>query len=615
MMMGIKHVTAAVIAVMFAAQGAVYFHQEFVSAISYAKDDGSVSRARQIEVVNRTIGNKTVLMATMHSVAFNQTLHQRKIVDEKTSGEDASEEETDTEADLAEEELRKEEQSAIETTELKVEETSQEQPETTNTDKPQTDNDIDQETKADTADPEPKQDTPEIVQTTETTQEITPSSPQPESSESTTQVINNNKTRAATKKISTDESIKTIQQRKPLAEMTEQDKWEAEEAFYKYHNEQMNLLVNDDSIVDWNRERRSKGKYSRWFEFFQFYQITKNQKTLNDDVDQIDKVQFVRFDGSLCKPTKLFTNYRQENIKANNTKPRLRHVLLSKLNQDFGAFSTQMNGLTGRFGQLVKDWGKEGCTEQMIFDYINHPDTLGVFTNQFQIYDHPKVLSITLGLSPGRQNTLINYSKVYSPNRTALLMINMMDRGGRRSAMYPIMARFKKERNIDMVNSYNNYADDGKNGTKLCHEKDGKGDVNIKGCYYREMLDSKFLMSPNGLGLDCYRHWESMYLGIIPVLERNSKYKNTDGWAKRTLADLPVTWIDNYDNLSPEFLEAEYDRLIYQKDPTEYNFRKLTRQYWVDLAHSVANGTLVLSSSSTTTSRRRLRRRRHDEKR
>ena len=72
-------------------------------------------------------------------------------------------------------------------------------------------------------------------------------------------------------------------------------------------------------------------------------------------------------------------------------------------------------------------------------------------------------------------------------------------------------------------------------------------------------------------------------MGAIPVVERLSK---TDGWFNRTLADLPIAWIDDYQDLTPDYLEKEYDRIVYQKPPTAYKFEKLTRQYWIDMANS-----------------------------
>jgi hypothetical protein len=111
--------------------------------------------------------------------------------------------------------------------------------------------------------------------------------------------------------------------------------------------------------------------------------------------------------------------------------------------------------------------------------------------------------------------------------------------------------------------------------------------------YHLEMKRSKFILSPGGLGLDCYRHYEALYMGTIPVLEHLNR---TDGWY-RNFDDLPVAWIDSYDNLTPEWLENEYVRIT--ENPQRYKYEKLTKQYWIDLIKTKVEcaGTLASSSS------------------
>jgi len=44
--------------------------------------------------------------------------------------------------------------------------------------------------------------------------------------------------------------------------------------------------------------------------------------------------------------------------------------------------------------------------------------------------------------------------------------------------------------------------------------------------YYRKMLEGKFILSPIGDREDCYRHYEAIGLGTIPISNVNSFYKN-----------------------------------------------------------------------------------------
>jgi hypothetical protein len=52
----------------------------------------------------------------------------------------------------------------------------------------------------------------------------------------------------------------------------------------------------------------------------------------------------------------------------------------------------------------------------------------------------------------------------------------------------------------------------------------------------------------------------------------------------RAYDNLPVLWVDHYDNVTPELLEREYPRILVKAK--EYTFEKLTNQYWIDLVNS-----------------------------
>jgi hypothetical protein len=56
--------------------------------------------------------------------------------------------------------------------------------------------------------------------------------------------------------------------------------------------------------------------------------------------------------------------------------------------------------------------------------------------------------------------------------------------------------------------------------------------------HYQAIRNSQFVISPPGAGPDCYRTWESIYLGSNPVVMKNS-------WPFEK-ENLPVTAIENY---------------------------------------------------------------------
>ena len=68
--------------------------------------------------------------------------------------------------------------------------------------------------------------------------------------------------------------------------------------------------------------------------------------------------------------------------------------------------------------------------------------------------------------------------------------------------------------------------------------------------YIKETAEHKFQLSPPGLGPDCYRVWESLLVGTIPIVEHSYFDWMYEG--------LPVLFIDKWEEVTPEFLEQKY---------------------------------------------------------
>ena len=88
--------------------------------------------------------------------------------------------------------------------------------------------------------------------------------------------------------------------------------------------------------------------------------------------------------------------------------------------------------------------------------------------------------------------------------------------------------------------------------------------------YNHEISNHSFTLAPWGNGIDTHRIWESLYSGSIPI----TKYHYT----LNTLKDLPVLFVNEYEDISLELLEST---LEYFKD-SEFNFDKLNIDYWLD---------------------------------
>ena len=89
--------------------------------------------------------------------------------------------------------------------------------------------------------------------------------------------------------------------------------------------------------------------------------------------------------------------------------------------------------------------------------------------------------------------------------------------------------------------------------------------------YYDKIARSKFAICPRGCGIDCYRMWDCILLGCIPIVE---KY---DGMIQ--FEDLPILFINSYKDYGK--LTEEYLNEVYQDfQQRDFNYDKLFYSYW-----------------------------------
>lgn len=88
--------------------------------------------------------------------------------------------------------------------------------------------------------------------------------------------------------------------------------------------------------------------------------------------------------------------------------------------------------------------------------------------------------------------------------------------------------------------------------------------------YYKDLSRFSFSLAPWGNGIDTHRVWESLYLGTIPV----TKYHHTFS----TSSDLPILFVNNYDEISEELLQ----NYLQKYNKSKFNFEKLNNNYWCE---------------------------------
>jgi len=84
----------------------------------------------------------------------------------------------------------------------------------------------------------------------------------------------------------------------------------------------------------------------------------------------------------------------------------------------------------------------------------------------------------------------------------------------------------------------------------------------------------RFVVSPQGGGVDCHRTWEALCLGCIPIVKTS--------WLDPLFEGLPVLIVKSWDSVTPALLDQCVERyLLAPPDQT-----KLTLAYWVQRIRS-----------------------------
>jgi hypothetical protein len=93
-------------------------------------------------------------------------------------------------------------------------------------------------------------------------------------------------------------------------------------------------------------------------------------------------------------------------------------------------------------------------------------------------------------------------------------------------------------------------------------------ETNARRRFLENIRNSRFVMCPRGNGVDTHRLWETLYLGSIPIVIRHMTFDE--------FHDLPILWIDDWNEINEDFLLREYDRIANQL----WNLEKLKFGYW-----------------------------------
>ena len=87
--------------------------------------------------------------------------------------------------------------------------------------------------------------------------------------------------------------------------------------------------------------------------------------------------------------------------------------------------------------------------------------------------------------------------------------------------------------------------------------------------YFSKLRHYKFVISPEGNGVDCHRHYEALMAGCIPIVEHNEDIKKKYG-------NVPILYTHDYSEINEEYLKKKYEEMLDQ----EYDFSRLFLDYY-----------------------------------
>ena len=125
-------------------------------------------------------------------------------------------------------------------------------------------------------------------------------------------------------------------------------------------------------------------------------------------------------------------------------------------------------------------------------------------------------------------------------------------------AIMPITDIKRRPSGINRIQILNNLQKNNIHNTQLQGES-----------YFSSLPSYKFIISPEGNGIDCHRHYEALLAGCIPIIEYNDKilekYKG-----------LPILYTKDYSEITSDYLEQKYKEM----SENTYDFSRLFLSYY-----------------------------------
>ena len=92
--------------------------------------------------------------------------------------------------------------------------------------------------------------------------------------------------------------------------------------------------------------------------------------------------------------------------------------------------------------------------------------------------------------------------------------------------------------------------------------------------YYRTLASFHFTMSPRGNGLDCFRTWEALSLGVVPIVKKSGPFDEIYN-------GLPVLLVDRWSDVNASLLRRTLDHWGGDGAPNFDRLPLLSWRHWV----------------------------------
>jgi hypothetical protein len=151
---------------------------------------------------------------------------------------------------------------------------------------------------------------------------------------------------------------------------------------------------------------------------------------------------------------------------------------------------------------------------------------------------------------------------------------------GNLDSMIEVMNEAKQDKNLVYMNfNISTYPQERQQVFNLFENKEWvtkgiiKNTLEGRTIFLREIRNHTFVLCPRGNGVDTHRLWETLYMGSIPIVKRDIALSDFE--------DLPICFINSWEDITVEFLQKEKDRIL----SNIWNTDKLKISYWINNIH------------------------------